>query len=281
MRNLFRYLVKNYGFFLFLVLEIISFILIVSNNPYQNVKFLNSSDRFVASTYSAWSSVTQYFRLSGINRELSDENARLKSLLSTIPEIRKDSSRIFTGMVDSIGVYRFIPARVINNSTNKSFNYITLDKGKRHGVKPDQGIISSNGIVGIVTDVSESFAVGISLLNQRWSVSARLKRTGFFGSLMWDGKDYRYATLTEIPFHVQLAPGDTVVTSGFSRVFPEGVMIGTIQSFEQPAGGNYYSISIKLSTNFKTLSFVEIIENNNNEEITTLENRVRENERID
>ena len=281
MRNLFRYLVKNYGFFLFLFLEIISFILIVNNNPYQQVKFLNSSDRLVASTYNGWSSVLQYFRLNAINRELSDENARLKGMLSKIQEFRNDTTLVFVDPLDSFSVYRYIPARVINNSTNKSHNYITLNRGHKHGVKPDQGIITASGVVGVVTDVSESFAVGLSLLNQRWSISARLKSSGFYGSLSWDGNDYRFAMLSEIPFHVQLAPGDTVVTSGFSRIFPEGIMIGTIQSFEQPPGGNYYTIKVKLSTNFKTLSFVEVIVNNSNEEISTLENQVRDNAVID
>ena len=113
--------------------------------------------------------------------------------------------------------------------------------------------------------------MGLSLLNQRWSVSAKLKKNDFFGSLAWDGLDYRYANLLEIPFHVDVEVGDTVVTSGYSSIFPEGIMIGTVQSFEQPKGENYYDISVKLSTNFKALSYVEVIENKGKSEMDELE----------
>lgn len=279
MRSLFRYLLKNYGFFLFILLEVISLIFVFNYNRYQKAKYLSSSNRLAASVYNSYSKSINYFRLTGINRELAEENAKLKALLQTVhgPGIVLDSVLSETKEVGS--VYRYISARVINNSVNKPFNYITLNKGRKHGIKPDQGIISSDGVVGVITDVSESYSVGLSVLNQRWSVSARLKDSGFFGSLMWDGNDYRFASLTEIPFHVPLTPGDTVVTSGFSTIFPEGVMIGTIHSFEQPEGDNYYKIRVELSSNFKTLSFVEVIENVKKTEIEQLENLTLENER--
>jgi len=170
-------------------------------------------------------------------------------------------------------VYRFNSARVINNSVDKQNNYITLNKGRKHGIKPDQGIVNSEGIVCVITNVSESYSLGFSVLNKRWGASAKLKKSGTFGPLSWDGKDSRFANLTGIPFHVELEVGDTVVTSSYSSVFPEAVMIGIIHSFEKPAGENYYNISVKLSVNFRALSYVDVVENLKKDEIKALESK--------
>ncbi len=272
MRSLFRYLLKNYGLFLFIVLEVISFVLIFNYNYFQKAKYLNSSNRITASIYNSFNSVVNYFELARINSELAQENAALRTVIRSQSEFPNISDSLFTSRIGSDSTYRFVSARVINNSVNKPFNYITLDKGSVDGISPDQGIISSEGIVGVVTNVSKSYSLGLSVLNQRWGVSAKLKNSGFFGSLLWNGDDFRYASLMEIPFHVILAAGDTVVTSGYSSIFPEGIMIGTIASFEQPSGENYYDIRVKLSTNFKKLSYVEVIQNLDNAEIRELEN---------
>lgn len=278
MRSLIRYLIRNYGLLLFITLEIISFVLIFNYNNFQSVKYLNSSNRITASIYNSFNSVIYYFELAKINSELAKENAALRSRLQSqeLWENSEDSLNYLNEEIDS--VYRFVSARVINNSVNKTFNYITLNKGSKDGIKPDQGIVSSEGIVGVVINVSNSYALGLSVLNQRWGVSAKLKKSGFFGSLLWDGIDYKYASLMEIPFHVVLAPGDSVVTSGYSSIFPEGIMVGTIHSFNQPEGENYYNIKVKLSTNFKALSFVKVIDNLNKAEITEIENLNSNNE---
>ncbi len=279
MRSLFRYLLKNYGFFLFILLEVISLVFVFNNNRYQKAIYLSSANRFTASIYNSYNSAISYFRLSAVNRELAEENTRLKEQLQTVQVVPHILDSLMVSPVKESYIYNYVSARVINNSVNKPFNYITLNKGRKHGIKPDQGIVSASGIVGVITQVSESYSVGLSVLNQRWSVSARLKNTGFFGSLAWDGNDYRYARLNEIQFHVPITPGDTVVTSGFSTIFPEGVMIGVIDSFEQPGGEYYYQIKVKLSSNFKTLAYVEVIENVKKSEIEQLENLVQDNER--
>jgi rod shape-determining protein MreC len=272
MRSLFRYLLRNYVLFLFIVLEIISFVLIFNYNDFQKVKYLNSSNRITASIYNSFNSVINYFELARVNTELATENAELRTVLKSQPQFKNIPDSLFSSLVGSDSTYRFVSARVINNSVNKAFNYITLNKGREDGIQPDQGIISFEGIVGVVTNVSKSYSLGLSVLNQRWGVSAKLKKSGFFGSLLWDGYDFRYANLMEIPFHVVLATGDTVVTSGYSSIFPEGIIVGTIESFEQPPGENYYDIKVKLSTNFKALSYVEVIQNLDKEEINELEN---------
>jgi rod shape-determining protein MreC len=172
---------------------------------------------------------------------------------------------------DSINVrYRFIPAEVIDNSVNRQNNYITINKGKKDGIKPEMGLVGPNGIVGIITNVSEHYATGQTVLNRRWRVSAKIKNSNYFGSLVWDGLDYRFARLNEIPFHVELAIGDTIITSGYSSVFPAGIMIGQIENFDIGSGDNFYEIGVRLSTNFKTLTYVEVVQDKDASEIKNL-----------
>lgn len=270
MRSLLRYVLKNYAFLLFLLLEVFSFVLIFRYNTYQRSKYLNSSNRITASVYNSYNSVINYFGLTKVNRELSEENASLKSMLMNLPGVVSADSLIFTtNNVDT--VYRFISAQVVNNSVNKQYNYITLNKGRKDGIKPDQGVINALGVVGVITNVSESYSMGFSVLNRRWGVSAKLKTNGTFGPISWDGKDFRYVNLNGIPFHVNLAVGDTVVTSSYSSVFPEGILIGTVSEFEQPQGENYYNITVKLAVDFKSVTFVEVVDNLKKEEIRALE----------
>lgn len=267
MRSLFRLLIKNYPFLLFLALEVISVVFIINYNSFQRASFLNSSNAVTATLYNSYTSVVQYFHLSKVNADLSAENAQLRNLLDLYADVAVDSTLEINHRDTS---FNFISAKVINNSVNRQQNYITLNKGRKDGVHPDQGIISSNGIVGIVTNVSDSYAMGLSVLNPRWSVSAKLKKSGYYGSLTWNGKDYRHVDLNEIPFHVELAVGDTVITSGYSSVFPEGILVGTIAAFNRPEGENYYTIDVLLSADLKSVAYVEVIDNTGMQELRTL-----------
>jgi len=267
MRSLFRLLIKNYPFLLFLALEVISVVFIINYNSFQRASFLNSSNAVTATIYNSYTSVVQYFHLAKVNADLSAENAQLRNILDLYQDVPLDSILNRSKRDTS---FNFISAKIINNSVNRQQNYITLNKGRKDGIKPDQGIISSNGIVGIVTNVSESYAMGLSVLNPRWSVSAKLKKSGYYGSLTWNGKDYQHVDLNEIPFHVELEVGDTVVTSGYSSVFPEGILVGTIASFTRPEGENYYTIDVLLSENLKSVAYVEVIDNTGMEELRTL-----------
>jgi len=253
---------------LFLILEILSIGLITGNNSFHRAAFLNSSNIITSSVYNTWSNISRYFSLTRENNKLLQENIRLREQLDQYALVVSDSSAISTGDT----VFNYIPARVINNSANKQHNYITLNKGRKDGVRPDQGIISGQGIVGIVTNVSESYSMGLSVLNPRWGISAKLKKSGYYGSLVWPGKDYNKAELKEIPFHINLEIGDTIVTSGYSSAFPEGVLIGTIEHLTQPEGENYYKIEVLLSTDFKSVSSVEIIDNKKVNELQELKN---------
>jgi rod shape-determining protein MreC len=167
--------------------------------------------------------------------------------------------------------YYFTSAKVISNSVNKQFNYITLNKGSRHGIKPDMGIINDQGVVGVITHVSKNYSTGLSMLNKRLLIPAKITKNNYFGSLVWDGEHYNTADLNEIPFHVMVNVGDTVVTSGYSNIFPEGIMIGIIKDYTAVSGTNFYNIKVELSTNFKTLKYVDVVKNTKRAEQIKLE----------
>lgn len=281
MRSLIRYLIKNHAFVLFLLLETLALVMVFNFNSFQKATYLNSASRLTGKVYHIYQSVTSYFSLAKINNELAKENALLRGLLENRSGISSLPDSTLVGSLQNDSIYQFIPAKIINNSVNRPFNYITLNKGSRHGIKPDMGIISSKGIVGVVGQVSESYAMGLSVLNQRWSISAKLKKNGYYGSLIWQGLDYRVANLSEIPLHVDIAVGDTVITSGYSSVFPEGILVGTISDFSRPGGENYYQIKVKLSVDFKSVSYVEIVKNKAAEEIDELDKNLRDDGKAD
>ena len=281
MRSLIRYLLKNHAFVLFILLETLALAMVFNYNSFQKATYLNSANRVTGKVYAIYESVTGYFGLTKINRELAEENARLRMLLENQPEFVANADSISLNSSEIDSVYRFIPAQIISNSVNRPFNYITLNKGSRHGIKPDMGIISASGIVGVVGQVSASYSMGLSVLNQRWSISAKLKENNYYGSLMWNGLDYRTANLSEIPLHVDIAIGDTIVTSGYSSIFPEGILVGTISDFSEPGGENYYSIEVELSVDFKNLSHVEVVENRAMQEIDELEKMLRDDNQAD
>ena len=255
---------------MFLALEAISFVLIVSFNNYQRVTFFNSSSNFAGVVYEKFSSFDDYFSLSRTNARLAADNASLRKQLQYRMSLQEQYPVNRPDTVEA-PAYIFTAAKVISNSVNKQLNYITLNKGSRHGIKPDMGIIDASGIVGVITDVSPNYSTGLSMLNRRLSVPAKITKNNYFGSLVWDGEHYHTADLREIPFHIIVNVGDTVVTSGYSNVFPEGIMIGTIKKFDVESGTNFYNIKVELSTNFKTLKYVEVVQNTKQTELKNLE----------
>lgn len=264
MRSLLRFLARNYFFILFVVLEVIALSLVVNYNNFQRVKFFNSSNSVVAGIYERWDAVSGFFRLKTTNAELAAENASLRNELERLLRTSYPDSLRFQrdSAMAADPAYKFVPAKVVNNSIIKQYNYITINRGLKDGVRVDMGLIGPNGVVGIITSVSNHFATGPTILNKRWKVSAKIKRSNYFGSLAWDGISTDYANLNEIPFHVRMEVGDTVVTSGFSGVFPEGIPVGVIEEFDHATGHNFYDIRVKLLTNFANLSYVEVVKTN-------------------
>jgi rod shape-determining protein MreC len=166
--------------------------------------------------------------------------------------------------------YSYIPAQVINISTHKQFNFLTLDKGRHHGIEPEMAVVSPLGVVGVTYSVSGNFSSVIPIINRDFRLSAKIRRNGYFGSMSWPGRGYGNAILEEIPFHVDLREGDTIVTSGYSAIFPEGIMVGTVREFEVEEG-NFYTISVDLAVDYKKLSRVNVIHNLLREEQIELE----------
>ncbi len=270
MKSLFRFLLRNYFVMMFLALEAISFVLIVSFNNYQRVAFINSSNNFAGTIYERFSNLGGYFSLKSTNDRLAAENASLRQQLQRRIMLQEKYPVNWPDTIDAPGYY-FASARVISNSVNKQFNYISLNKGSRQGIKPDMGIICPEGVVGVITNVSPNYSTGLSLLNKQLRIPAKFTKNNYFGSLVWDGESASSADLKDIPFSVMVNVGDTVVTSGYSSVFPEGIMIGTIDKWDQESGTNFYNIKVKLSTNFRALRYVEVVKNTKQDELKRLE----------
>jgi rod shape-determining protein MreC len=255
---------------MFLALEAFSFSLLVSYNNYQRVTFINSTNNVVGTIYERFSHLDDYFSLSRTNARLAAENAALRKLLQKQVMLRERNPIMRPDTVDA-PAYVFTAAKVISNSVNKQFNYITINKGSRQGIKPDMGVIGPDGVIGVITNVSPNYATGLSLLNKRFSIPAKLTKNNYTGNLAWDGEHANTADLKEIPFHIMVNVGDTVVTSGYSSIFPEGIMIGIVTKWDQEGGTNFYNIKVELSTNFRTLKYVEVVKNTKQDELKKLE----------
>jgi len=269
MRNLLRFIVQHHFLILFLTIEAFTLFLLFSANPYQRTRYYNFAHSVSGRISTRMENITDYFSLRLENRKLAEENARLYNRLeatfTTVISTRAvDDSLRVTG-------YRYLTAKVINSSVNKQFNYITLDKGKLSGIEPEMAVIGSEGIVGIVKAASDNYSSVLSALNRDFIVSAKIKKNGYFGPMRWNGNNPEFATLVDIPHHVKIEKGDTVVTSGFGGVFPEGFLVGTISEFRLK-GGNYFEIRIRLSTDFRKLDYVQVIRNMARNEIDSLEN---------
>ncbi|MCA1746043.1 MAG: rod shape-determining protein MreC [Bacteroidales bacterium] len=270
MRDFIRFIIRYHLFFLFLFFETISFYLLVNYNHHHNQTFVNSSSKFAAGVLEISSNFTDYFSLKRANEELSRENAFLRTQLPENIYTESESAPASRQVQDSID-YLYRPAKVINNSINKFHNYITINKGSNHGIQPEMGVISARGLVGVVRHVSPNYATVISLLNTQLKISARLRETNHFGSLEWDGQSYRHAILNEIPGHAKISIGDAVVTSGYSALFPEGILIGTIEDFKLNEGEGFYIINVRLSIDFKNLTYIETVEKKTRNEQQELE----------
>jgi rod shape-determining protein MreC len=270
MRSLFRFIVRYHFFFLFLLVETLSVGILIQYNRYHRAGFINFTDNIQGFMFDRLGGIMKYTNLRKINQDLAAENNLLRNQLDDYNQlIRNDEIR----RIDSLPgrLYTYTPAIVVNNSVNKQYNYVTLNKGKKHGIREEMAVISPEGVVGVVYGASSHYSTVISLLNRDFRLSAKIRKNDYYGSLYWTGGDYRHATLSEIPYHVELEVGDTIVTSGYSAIFPEGLMVGVIFDFEQ-AQGNFYIIDVELSVDFRKLTHVNVVRNLLVEEQVNLEN---------
>jgi len=272
MRNLLLFLARFHLFFIFVLLQVVSFSLYIRHNHYQQAIFISTSNQVTGNFYQGISSIEAYFSLQDENDKLHQENARLRALLVKSQYI---DTAIFTLKADTTlhQKYLYIPAEVVRNTTHLKNNYITLNIGSKHGVKEDMGVISPQGIVGIVHKVSTYFCTVISLLNSFTLIPPKIDSVLNNGSIKWDGNDARYAVLKDINMHIPLKKGMEIVTSNLSSIFPENIPIGILEEAYIPEGENFYTTKVKLHTNFENLYKVYVIQNLYAQEQDTLEKK--------
>lgn len=276
MSELVKFLVKYSSWFLCALYLVLSTILLTANNPYQHHVYLTSANVVSSGLYRLTNGVTSYFSLRDINDDLQRRNSDLElevyALNAQITDLRQKLYADSMTVIPELQRYHFIIADVINNSINRSHNYITIDKGSLDGIEPEMGVIDQNGIVGMVNVVGPHSARVMSVLNPYQRLSCMVKGGEHqVGSLVWDGKDPGEAILEELPKHAEFVKGDTIVTSGYSSAFPAGVPVGTILSGERDREDNFYTLRIKLFTDFSTLSTVRVIRDKMKEELEDVE----------
>lgn len=274
MNNLLNFFVKHSAWLVFMVYMILSLVLLFRDNPYQQSVYLTSANAVSATTYEAISAVSSYFHLKDINEDLQERNAVLEMELVTLRSQVKDLQMASTAD-SSINLwpqhFDFVMARVISNSISQPHNYITINRGSNQGIKPQMGVVDRNGVVGVVNVVGRNASRVISLLNTDMKLSCKLKNNDYFGSLVWDGRSPQYAVLGDLPKHATFAKGDTVITSGFSALFPEGLIVGVVEGRDKGAEASFTSLRVKLTTNFSQLSAVRVITNNMSNELHELQ----------
>ena len=270
MRKLLEFLIGKRHWFLFILLEAVSLMLVYRNNAYQRNIIFSSANVVTGYIASISGSVTSYLNLRDINKELLERNGQLELQMLDLQD------QLDALIADTVSFKGFAP-----DSTEQFpylSNYITVDKGKLDGIMPDMGVVSERGVVGIVSTVSDHFSVIIPLLNPKFRLSCKVLGSSYFGSLSWNGRNTLYANLDELPRHVEFQKGDTIVTSGYSAVFPSGIIVGTVADFEKQHDDNFYSLQVELATDFQALNNVRIIKNFRQTEQIGVEQEAKRND---
>jgi rod shape-determining protein MreC len=298
-RNLFLFLFRFRGALVFGLLEIISLYLFITSNSYQRAAFFNSANGYAGTVLARRTQILDYFHLAEMNQQLAAENATLRQQLYPADSVHReaDSVALPPARTDSLQRVRYqrpaakpdtlllgqqrvpardpsyplIPARVINNMLHNVDNYLTLNVGSADGVVPGKGVVAAGGVVGRVKVVSEHYATVTSLLHSQTRIASKIKRDGTFGTIKWQGDDPTHALLDNVLRETKLVRGDTVMTSSYNSVFPEGIFIGTIESFVKEPDKNFWTIRVKLGVNFANLTYVYIVTNRNKPERDTVE----------
>ena len=269
MKEIIKLILKYHFTIIFILLEIVSFSLIIRHNEYQRAIFSESASTLFGNVSSTITSIKDYFRLKEMNESLANENILLKNRLEEY-EFLRDTIIHGTVVQGSIPVYEYIGAKQVNATYNRTKNYITLNRGRKNGLQKEMAVCTPEGIVGLIQDLSDHFAVVIPLINVDSRISAKIKKNNYYGSLQWDGNDYAYSYLNDIPYHVEVNAGDTIVTSGLSKIFPEGIVVGYVESVDKETA-NFLKIKVKLAVDFKRINHVYVILNNKKNEQTSLE----------
>ena len=278
MNNLVRFLKRFHFFLLFLVLQGIALALLVQNNRYQAGQVKRFYNEIAGSLFGGYDNLVDYFNLRKTNLELSRENAYLRGQIAQ--SYQSFDRKLFT-INDTIyrQQYEYIHAKIISNSTNRRNNYLMINKGSNHGIQEGMAVISPTGVVGIVKTVSNNFSSIMSLLHSDSRISARIKRNNFStGSISWNGRTPGISQMEEIPPHIDIQVGDTIITSGFSLDFPEGIFIGTVNNIRTRPTDNFHALDIRLSTDFNTINHVYVVRNLARNELRELQQKQAKDE---
>lgn len=266
MHNLTEFLAKHNHWFVFLVLEVVSMVLLFRYNSYQGSVWFSSANAVTGKVYEWDSAVESFFSLSGVNSQLTQRNAfleqQVRMLDDSIARLTRSQETAVTRLSSMVPFQgcRLIPAKVVANMVNRYDNLITIDKGSADGVKRDMGVVCGMGVVGIVYLVSDHYSIVIPALNSHSNISCTIQRRGYFGYLRWRGGSSQLAYLEDVPRHAHFKLGDNVVTSGYSSVFPPGVMVGKVLHVFNSADGLSYRVQVKLSTDFARLRDVCLVD---------------------
>lgn len=287
MNDLLLFFNRYNGLLLLILLEIVALYMVVRYNGYQRASTLNSANVVAGKLYETSDELKEYAQLRTLNDSLLRTNAMLLDKLAyaqsvilqqEIDSICNDTLSVFDALteIDPNGLYEYayIGAKIINKTTTRYNNFITINKGMRDGVQPEMGVVSSSGVVGVVKSVSEHYALIIPIINQSLRVSAKLRSNNLVGAVRWQGPDISTAVLDDIPKHFLVGLGDTVLTSGYSSFFPPNIIIGTTDTWTLPEGRNAYEIKVNLNTNFSDLEYVYVVNYLNRKELKNLEQPV-------
>ena len=270
MNKILEFFYKYLSVVIFLILEILAFLLVVNKNDLQRSVAFRYATTLSAWTYEVTNLVTDYFGLAEANKYLAEENARLYKEIADYKSKFVDSVDV-QSMVTYQSSENYLSAKVVFNSVYDLQNYIIIDKGSVHGVEEDMGVFAPQGVVGVVQRVSKNYAVVLPIINPEQVISAKIKGNNQLGSVKWDGNSPLKAKLYEIPSHVNVVAGDTVVTSGFSAIFPEGVMIGVVDKAAHVENTMYCDVDINLAVDFQSLSYVTVAVFENKNELLNLQ----------
>lgn len=275
MYNLVRFLLRFWLLILFLSLEGFCFYLIYQNSKFHQVFLYNKANEISGNVYTQYAASKGYLSLGRVNDSLAHENAYLRQkAMESFIYLKKEEHTVNDSTASKLQVFTYMDAKVIRNSVNQSANYIYLDKGASMGIKEQMGVISAKGIVGQVVKVTDHYSAVMSILNRNFRVSAKLKKSNFFGQLFWNGKSIDEVRLEEIPKHVNVHIGDTIVTSGYSVLFPENIMIGRVRKIYAQPEKNFLEIDVELSADMNSLSHVYVVNHLQKKEIEILDSAV-------
>ena len=261
MRNLLQFLARYSNFLIFLILEVVAFILITTTHPYQRSAVWASANRLVAGIESVTTTISDYFALKQDNQRLAEENALLKNQLmaqaNQLETMAENDSQYIYSQLD----WEYVPAKIVRLTTHNQHNYLIINKGMRDSIEVDMGVLSHDGVVGIVSAVGEKYSVVVPIIHVGMNLSCRLKSNNYIGRTQWNGRQYDEVNLEDISRHVEVVVGDTVVTSGLTNVFPEGILVGVVSETDMTESDNYHRTTLKLATDYKMVKYVQVIRN--------------------